>query len=296
MLNDQAGTLKALPEAAMTAPEVHRCISNTKDPMLHSATPSIGPTTLTPTSPAPTNVSASSSSLPTSPSPSTPQILPPVMFEQQNKPMTQLCIWQQNLNNSLIAQHSLLNGPIARDWDIIALQEPHMNSMKNTISSPFFHAIYPSTCFSSPKSKSRTILFPSPDVVVIQFQGSFGRCMVFNIYNDCVHTKTQDVLASFLDCEAACLRPTADNHMIWLGDFNKHHLLWDEDHNTHLFTNHYLDAAQPLLDLLADYGMLVMLPKGLPTCHISHSGPTSNNVSTHITVTYLRIIRGNGHA
>ncbi|KAG1720129.1 uncharacterized protein EDB91DRAFT_1023216, partial [Suillus paluster] len=52
-------------------------------------------------------------------------------------------VWQQNLNASLTAQHSLLNSPIACDWDIVALQEPHINSLKNTVSSPYFHAIYP---------------------------------------------------------------------------------------------------------------------------------------------------------
>ena len=35
-----------------------------------------------------------------------------------------LRIWQQNLNNSLAAQHSLINGPLATQWDLLALQEP----------------------------------------------------------------------------------------------------------------------------------------------------------------------------
>ncbi|KAJ8589707.1 hypothetical protein M405DRAFT_700139, partial [Rhizopogon salebrosus TDB-379] len=59
--------------------------------------------------------------------------------------------------------------------------------------------------------------------------------------------------------------------MIWLGDFNRHHPLWDEDRNTQLFTNQYLDAAQPLLDLIADYGMIMTLPKGLPTLQSTSS-------------------------
>ncbi|KAJ8589708.1 hypothetical protein M405DRAFT_693199, partial [Rhizopogon salebrosus TDB-379] len=110
-----------------------------------------------------------------------------------------LHIWQQNLNTSLIAQHSLLNSPIARNWDIVALQEPHISSMKNTISSPYFHTVYPTTRFSSPELTSRAVTlisksfntnswqqlaFPSPDVVVIQLCGPFGRCTIFNIYND----------------------------------------------------------------------------------------------------------------
>ena len=53
--------------------------------------------------------------------------------------------------------------------------------------------------------------------------------------------------------------------MIWLGDFNRHHPLWDEERNVHLFTTANLDAAQPLLNLLATYGMKMALPKGIPT-------------------------------
>ncbi|KIK75161.1 hypothetical protein PAXRUDRAFT_173568 [Paxillus rubicundulus Ve08.2h10] len=46
-----------------------------------------------------------------------------------------LRIWQQNLNTSPLAQHSLLtSSPIAKDWDIIALQEPSINTIRNTIS------------------------------------------------------------------------------------------------------------------------------------------------------------------
>ncbi|KAG1817233.1 uncharacterized protein BJ212DRAFT_1270724 [Suillus subaureus] len=114
--------------------------------------------------------------------------------------MIRLHVWQQNLNTSLTAQHSLLNGPITNKWDVIALQEPHINHMKNTISSPYFHAIYPTTHFSSPKTTSHAVTliskslntnswqqipFPSPDVVVTQFLGPFGQCTVFNIYNNC---------------------------------------------------------------------------------------------------------------
>ncbi|KAF9232837.1 hypothetical protein BU15DRAFT_32395, partial [Melanogaster broomeanus] len=91
------------------------------------------------------------------------------------------------------------NRRIAEDWDILALQEPHINPMKNTISSKRYHVIYPSTRYSAPESKSRAVTlistymdsnswtqlpFPSPDVVVIQLVGSFGRCTMFNIYND----------------------------------------------------------------------------------------------------------------
>ncbi|KAG2070303.1 hypothetical protein BDR04DRAFT_1019257, partial [Suillus decipiens] len=207
-----------------------------------------------------------------------------------------LCIWQQNLNTSLVVQHSLLNSPIAQDWDIVALQEPHINSLKNSILSPYFHAVYPTTHFSKPDltshaitlvSKSfdtnswQQIMFPSLDVMVIQLQGLFGQCTIFNIYNNCLLTDTQEALALFLEQELMNLHPSAvinwaivtsaNDHMIWLRDFNRHNPLWDEDSNTQLFTNQYLNTAQPLLDILADYGMVLALPKSLPTLQSSSS-------------------------
>ncbi|KIK73141.1 hypothetical protein PAXRUDRAFT_46602, partial [Paxillus rubicundulus Ve08.2h10] len=89
--------------------------------------------------------------------------------------------------------------PIAKDWDIIALQEPSINTVRNTISTRHFHTVYPSTCYSAPDKASRAITlissalntnswsqlpFPSQDVVVIQLTGPYGKCMILNIYND----------------------------------------------------------------------------------------------------------------
>ena len=61
--------------------------------------------------------------------------------------------------------------------------------------------------------------------------------------------------------------------MLWLGDFNRHHPLWDEDHNNHLFTAVALEASGRLLELVADYGMVQALPKDIPTLQ---SSSTSN--------------------
>ncbi|KAF8985893.1 hypothetical protein BDQ17DRAFT_1259951 [Cyathus striatus] len=59
--------------------------------------------------------------------------------------------------------------------------------------------------------------------------------------------------------------PGEFHHYVWLGDFNHHHPLWDEDCNNHLFTPHHLTLAQPLLNLLQRYGMKLALPKDTPT-------------------------------
>ena len=55
---------------------------------------------------------------------------------------------------------------------------------------------------------------------------------------------------------------------IWLGDFNRHHPMWDEERNTHLFTKAALEAAQPLLDMISRYDMQMVLPKDIPTLEV----------------------------
>lgn len=59
--------------------------------------------------------------------------------------------------------------------------------------------------------------------------------------------------------------------MLWAGDFNRHHLLWDRDEDTHLFTGRAEQAAEKLINLLAEYDMAMPLPKGIPTLQHMHS-------------------------
>jgi hypothetical protein len=54
-----------------------------------------------------------------------------------------------------------------------------------------------------------------------------------------------------------------------LGDFNRHHPLWDEERNAHLFSPSNLDLAQPLIDLVSEHNLLMALPKDLPTLQSS---------------------------
>ena len=211
---------------------------------------------------------------------------PPLMYnEPQN--IVGLRIWQQNLNNSLAAQHSLINGPIATKWDVLAIQEPAIDrNIGLTKANSHWRVVYPTHKFtqdSRPRAVTlinaklstnywKQIPFPSRDVVITQFTGTQGTCTLFNIYNDGTHDKTIDELEGFLAANIREVRPTENDHMIWLGDFNRHHPLWDEERNHHLFTNSALEAAQKLINLLADYSMVQTLPKDLPTLQSSSSG------------------------
>ncbi|KAI6016350.1 hypothetical protein PISMIDRAFT_99144 [Pisolithus microcarpus 441] len=83
------------------------------------------------------------------------------MSDVSNMTSSHLCIWQQNLNKSNLNQHSLLHGPHMQNWDIYMLQELYIHPNKNTISSPKFYTIYPTTHFSHPERASRAVMLIS---------------------------------------------------------------------------------------------------------------------------------------
>jgi len=57
---------------------------------------------------------------------------------------------------------------------------------------------------------------------------------------------------------------------MWIGDFNRHHPLWDKARNAHLFTHENLDLTQPLLNMLGQHNMKMALPAFILTLR-SHS-------------------------
>jgi len=200
--------------------------------------------------------------------------------------LAQLRIWQQNLNNSHITLHSLTNNNIANDWDIVALQEPPVDKLGNTKANFRWRVVYPThklakggkpraVTFVNSKISTNCweqIDFPSADVVVLRIKTTEGTCTITNIYNDCTHDRILEELERFLATSITRLRPQEWDHMVWLGDFNRHHPLWDEERNSHLFTAAVLASSQKVLDLLADYGMTQTLPKDLPTLQSSSTG------------------------
>ena len=103
------------------------------------------------------------------------------------------------------------------------------------------------------------------DITAIQLQGPYGKLAIFNVYNDCTHSENQTTLRRFIRKHANLLTRTKNHHMIWAGDFNRHHPLWDNDEDVHLFTRLATRNAESLIAILAEYEMQMLLPKGLPT-------------------------------
>ena len=96
-------------------------------------------------------------------------------------------------------------------------------------------------------------------------EGPYGKLTIFNIYNSCMHSLTETILRRFLHDNANDIWCGQDFHMLWCGNFNRHHPLWDRDKDMHLFTAEALRKAGPLIKLLADYDMEMILAKGVPT-------------------------------
>jgi len=206
------------------------------------------------------------------------------MPSDPTEPPTRLRIWQQNLNTSLIAQSSLLNGPHASKWDIIVIQEPYINFLRNTSASQRWHMLYPTHHYTHPLQCTHVVTlinstidtnawkqipYPSSDVILLQIASPASKCTIFNIYNDCNSQDTLTSLDTFLASNMATICPTPNDHVLWMGDFNRHHPMWEEPWNRHLIN---YAAAQPLIDLITTYEMVQLLPAAIPTLQSVSTG------------------------
>ena len=199
---------------------------------------------------------------------------------------TNINIWQQNVNRSSTCQHALISSAALarRGIDIVALQEPSINNFGTTVAAREWTPVYPSTHNAEP-IKTRSLLlirsniltdnwkqidFPSGDVTIITIHGDWGDLTLYNIYNDCVTNTTIHQLEPFARSLAANQsRGNADNTatqpMIWLGDFNRHHPHWDDPADTRLFTRLAIQNAEILISVVAELGLDMALPAGIPT-------------------------------
>jgi hypothetical protein len=111
---------------------------------------------------------------------------------------------------------------------------------------------------------------PSSDITAIHLRTTSGSLAVFNIYNDNGHNHSITAIGSYLSHHPEIASATNNNHMTWFGDFNRHHPLWEELRNAHLFNSS--SQIDPLLDLVHSYGMRMALPPGIPTLEASSTG------------------------
>jgi hypothetical protein len=87
-----------------------------------------------------------------------------------------------------------------------------------------------------------------------------NKVTIFNIYNDCNYSDTLICLCNFIQGNRDTLLGGVNGCMIWAGDFNCHHPLWDRDQDNHLFTPQALWEAGTLIELVANEGTEIALP------------------------------------
>src|ERR1700744_1062280 len=107
-----------------------------------------------------------------------------------------LKICQHNVNKSRLCQHDLISSGKRTGWDIdiVALQEPSINSFGQTVASKAWKTVYPTGHASNPE-KTRSVMlirdnlltdgweqieFPSSDVTAISIKGEWGKLALFN--------------------------------------------------------------------------------------------------------------------
>ncbi|KNZ74446.1 hypothetical protein J132_06958, partial [Termitomyces sp. J132] len=184
-----------------------------------------------------------------------------------------LVIWQQNLDKSLTAQHAMLN-TLERGTDVVCLQEPYFDFNKKSRATQIWRPVYPKLHDEDNTDKTRVVMMvnkniatdrwkrlniESLDVVGISIETEERTVRIFNIYNDCDHSRSVRALDFYLrsaEGRRTRGRNTAD---IWVGDFNRHHPMWDEPHNAHLFTRRNIDAAEELIAMVTRHRMNMVL-------------------------------------
>ena len=187
---------------------------------------------------------------------------------------------QINLNKSEKAHLDIINEEVSNNYDIMLIQEPFATTL-NAIRTPTnFRPVFPAHRIGN-EDKVRTAIWVNKkldtkdwielaipdtnDITAIQLKGPYGKLTIFNIYNDCTHSINEEILQNYIRHNSNQILANENSHMIWAGDFNRHHPLWDRDEDVHLFTTQATERAEDLIGLLATYDMAMALPKGIPT-------------------------------
>ena len=189
-----------------------------------------------------------------------------------------LQIFQLNLNKSEKAHLDLINGALGNNWDILLIQEPYLTHLGHIRTPNGFTSIFPHDRLINQESTVRSVIWVNSkistnswkeisikgnnDLTAVQIDSGNCKLTIFNIYNDCNHSNTLTCLQRFVNEERNKILGGDNSYMIWGGDFNRHHPLWDRDEDDRLFTPQALQDAEALLEMVANEGLDMALPKG----------------------------------
>jgi len=149
----------------------------------------------------------------------------------------------------------------------------------NTNTGTIYHPLWPYT--AKPEDTVRSVLWVNGglstnswkaldisgnnDITAIQIKTGNTRISIFNIYNDCTHSRALTCLRHFIQEERTNIGTSINDHILLCGDFKRHHPLWDDEADKHLFSPQALREAAVLIGMVADEGLDMALPKGIPT-------------------------------
>ena len=202
------------------------------------------------------------------------------MSHTAETPSPSLCIWQQNLNKSDKAHYDLINTPLHKNWDILALQEPYIDTFGNTKANSRWHVVYLLSHLTNNTTNRSVILVnavldvnkwaqipveDTNDISAIQLATPRGHITIFNLYVDCNHSEALSALGRTMCNNRHHILGQPSNTIIWCGDFNRHHVMWDEERNHQLFMASAMLAANELISYIAEFGLVMTLLKGLLT-------------------------------
>jgi hypothetical protein len=106
-----------------------------------------------------------------------------------------------------------------------------------------------------------------PGGVPIQVKGDWGTIEILNIYNDGNNNETVTKLTKHHSNtnKEPNQQMNGSKHTLWLGDFNRHHPCWDNPGDIRLFTREAIKEAETLIEAVAEAGLVMLLPGGIPT-------------------------------
>ncbi|CCA74844.1 hypothetical protein PIIN_08813 [Serendipita indica DSM 11827] len=200
--------------------------------------------------------------------------------------MDKLRIFQINTRKSPDAHGKLINTLSPNDWDIIAIQEPALNSVENIQATRHWQVFYPCTKPNKNHPRLHTVTLvnarishcmqinvTSSDIVGIYIGQATNQTSIYNIYNNGTNNDMLKHLAAHLEGQQPSKRQAPS---IWLGNFNRHHHMWEGKANGHLRSSP--DKITLLLELVIEHGMQQLLPVGIPTRIENRSETHPDNV------------------
>jgi exonuclease III len=156
------------------------------------------------------------------------------------------------MNRSESAHLDLLNRNLARYWDVICLQEPHITKFGHIRTPRQFRQVYPASRHQKERGKVRSAMWinqdidtntwerinipETNDITAINIKTEHGSLAIFNIYNPCDNNEVQTKLDRYLRMNNDKGYGNNNKYMLWCGDFNRHHPMWDRPEDTDHFT------------------------------------------------------------